>query len=118
MVGDDALVDYPHPRHACAVFKFDTTSHLAHCLNCWYDANDTPRAFPLFVRLLGRFEGAGFSVPSETRASARRGENHRASAVAEKPASRTLFFCLTLTSPIPGRVPAQVLLLRRAGAVP
>ena len=27
MVGDDALVDYPHPRHSCAVFKFDTTNH-------------------------------------------------------------------------------------------
>ena len=31
MVGDDALVDYPHPRHACAVFKFDSTNHKQHC---------------------------------------------------------------------------------------
>ena len=35
MVGDDALVDYPHPRHACAVFKFDSTNHKQHCPNCW-----------------------------------------------------------------------------------
>lgn len=35
MVGDDALVDYPHPRHSCAVFKFDTTNHKQHCPNCW-----------------------------------------------------------------------------------
>jgi len=35
MVGDDALVDYPHPRHSCAVFKFDSTNHTQHCPNCW-----------------------------------------------------------------------------------
>ena len=35
MVGDDALVDYPHPRHACAVFKFAETTHATHCPNCW-----------------------------------------------------------------------------------
>jgi hypothetical protein len=42
MVGDDALVDYPHPRHACAVFKFESTTHSTHCPNCWY----APQRFP------------------------------------------------------------------------
>ena len=80
MVGDDALVDYPHPRHACAVFKFETTNHRTHCPNCWYDANDAPRAFPLSDRPLARSERAVSSVPS-TRV--RRGEN---------PPSRVFFF--------------------------
>jgi SNF2 family DNA or RNA helicase len=53
MVGDDALVDYPHPRHACAVFKFESTTHITHCPNCWY----APQRFPprravMFFRLL------------------------------------------------------------------
>jgi len=45
-VGDDALVDYPHPRHACAVFKFETTNHRTHCPNCWYAkrTRETPYA--------------------------------------------------------------------------
>ena len=74
MVGDDALVDYPHPRHACAVFKFETTNHRTHCPNCWYDANDAaPRApFPSPDRPLARSERAVSSVPSHARQSRRK----------------------------------------------
>jgi len=68
MVGDDALVDYPHPRHACAVFKFETTNHRTHCPNCWYDANDAPRAFPLLPRSsLPAFRDAQSGIASSSR---------------------------------------------------
>ena len=68
MVGDDALVDYPHPRHACAVFKFETTNHRTHCPNCWYDANDAPRAFPLLPRSsLRAFRDAQSGIASSSR---------------------------------------------------
>jgi len=49
LVGDDALVDYPHPRHTCAVFKFDTTPHATVCPNCWCVApHVTPPSPSLF----------------------------------------------------------------------
>ena len=115
MVGDDALVDYPHPRHACAVFKFETTSHLVHCPNCWYDANG---ASPLSIVSSRAPRGLLVCPVIETVASPGRGENHRAAVVAERTASRAPFLRQTLTCPVPGRVYVQVLLLRRAGAVP
>ena len=89
MVGDDALVDYPHPRHACAVFKFETTNHRTHCPNCWYDANDAPRAFSLSRSSARALREGGFEC-AQSRAS-----------VAAKIAHLALFFFSrrTLTSP-------------------
>ena len=87
--GDDALVDYPHPRHACAVFKFETTNHRTHCPNCWYDANDAPRAFSLSRSSARALREGGFEC-AQSRAS-----------VAAKIAHLALFFFSrrTLTSP-------------------
>ena len=108
MVGDDALVDYPHPRHACAVFKFDTTSHITHCPNCWYARTASPSAMlASFLSLF--FRETGCPVPAGVARTFLFLHRER-----DAPDSNTPTFLTSYRRTLP----PQVLLLRRSGALP